>query len=85
VFIDMRYFQAVGGPDGIKVDEKGNVYAPGPGGLWIMSSNGAHLGIVPIPERPNNLAFGDADGRALYLAAQSSIYRIRLNVPGIRP
>jgi len=85
VFIDMRYDKAPGGPDGVKVDRKGNVYAPGPGGVWIMSADGKHLGTVRVPERPNNLAFGDSDGRALYLAAQTSIYRIRLKIPGVRP
>jgi len=85
VFIDMRYDKAPGGPDGIKVDQKGNVYAPGPGGIWIMSPTGKHLGTVLIPERAANLAFGDSDGKALYLTAQTSLYRIRLKIAGIRP
>ncbi len=85
VFLDMRFDKATGGPDGIKVDQKGNVYAPGPGGLWIMSPAGKHLGTVLIPERAANLAFGDSDGKTLYLTAQTSVYRIRLQIPGIRP
>ena len=85
IFIDMRSDKAQGGPDGMKVDRKGNVYAPGPGGLWIMSPEGKHLGTVVIPERAANLAFGDTDGKALYLTAQTSLYRIRLKIPGIRP
>ena len=85
VFIDMRSDKAPGGPDGMKVDQKGNVYSPGPGGLWIMSPKGNHLGTVLIPERALNLAFGDADGKTLYLTAQTSLYRIRLKIPGIRP
>ncbi|MBL0927824.1 MAG: SMP-30/gluconolactonase/LRE family protein [Phycisphaerales bacterium] len=71
--------------DGIKTDALGNVYISGPGGLWIMSPSGIVLGRVGLPEHPHNMAFGDADSRSLYLAAQTGIYRIRLLVPGIRP
>ena len=84
-FIDMRSEKAQGGPDGMKVDQKGNVYAPGPSGLWIISPEGKHLGTVPTPEIFANLAFGDADGKSLYLAGHTTIYRIRVKVPGIRP
>lgn len=68
--------------DGIKVDQRGNVYVSGPGGLWIFSSEGKHLGTLRGPELAHNMAWGDADGQALYLAAQTGIYRIRLNNPG---
>jgi len=68
--------------DGIKVDQRGNVYVSGPGGLWIFSSAGKHLGTLRGPEHPHNMAWGDADGRTLYLAAQTGIYRVHLNIPG---
>ena len=68
--------------DGVKVDERGNVYISGPGGLWIVDVNGKHLGTVRGPEHPHNMAWGDADNRSLYLAAQTGIYRLRLNVAG---
>ena len=71
--------------DGIKVDQQGNLYVSGPGGLWILSSEGKHLGTLKGPEHPHNLAWGDDDGKTLYLAAQTSMYRLRLNSPGIRP
>jgi gluconolactonase len=71
--------------DGMKVDENGNLYLSGPGGLWIISAEGKHLGTVVGPEHPHNLAWGDEDGKTLYLCAQTGLYRIRLNVPGIRP
>ena len=71
--------------DGLKVDRQGNVYAAGPGGVWILSPDGKHLGTIAPPEAPANLAWGDDDGRTLYVAARTSLYRIRLNVPGIRP
>jgi gluconolactonase len=71
--------------DGIKVDTAGNVYACGPGGIWVLSPDGDHLGTLALPEAPHNLAWGDHDGRALYVTAETSVYRIRLNIPGIRP
>ena len=85
VFIDMSADTAAGVPDGMKVDQKGNVYCTGPGGFWIMSPEGKHLGTVKTPELPANLAWGDADAKALYLTARTGLYRIRLKVAGIRP
>ena len=71
--------------DGIKVDRAGNVFVSGPGGLHVLAPDGRRLGLLVPPEHPHNLAFGDADGRTLYLAAQTSIYRVRLKNEGIRP
>jgi gluconolactonase len=71
--------------DGIKVDQQGNLYVSGPGGLWILSPQGKHLGTLIGSEHPHNLAWGDADGKTLYLTAQTGLYRIRLNIPGIYP
>jgi gluconolactonase len=85
IFYDMT--KAPGGDaiDGIKVDQKGNVYVSGPGGLWILSPSGKHLGTIIGPEHSHNLAWGDADGKTLYLTAQTGLYRIQLNVSGIHP
>jgi gluconolactonase len=85
VFYDLTQAPGEDAIDGIKVDQTGNVYVSGPGGLWIFSPQGKHLGTIVGPEHPHNLAWGDADGKTLYLTAQSSLYRIRLNIPGIRP
>lgn len=85
VFIDMSADKAAGVPDGMKVDQKGNVYCTGPGGSWIMSPEGKHLGTVKMPELPANLAWGDSDGKTLYLTARTGLYRIRLKIAGIRP
>jgi len=85
VFIDMSSEKTPGGPDGMKVDEKGNLYSTGPGGVWIISPAGKHLGTLVFPERPANFAFGDADGKTLYVTARRGLYRIRLKIPGIRP
>ncbi len=55
------------------------------GGLWIFSSEGKHLGTVKPPRHPHNMAWGDADGKSLYLTAQDRVYRMRFNIPGVRP
>jgi gluconolactonase len=85
VFYDMTKAPGEDAIDGIKVDQQGNLYVSGPGGLWILSPQGKHLGTIIGSEHPHNLAWGDEDGKTLYLTAQTGIYRIRLNIPGIRP
>jgi gluconolactonase len=71
--------------DGMKVDQQGNLYLSGPGGLWIISPEGKHLGTITGPEHPHNMAWGDEDGKTLYLCAKTGLYRIRFNIAGIRP
>jgi gluconolactonase len=71
--------------DGIKVDQAGNLYVCGPGGIWVLSPGGEKLGLIQLPEAPHNLAWGDADARGLYVTALTSVYRLRVAVPGIRP
>jgi gluconolactonase len=85
LIVDMSAEKAPGVPDGMKVDEKGHLYSTGAGGIWVMSPEGKHLGTLVFPEQPANLAFGDANGRTLYVTARSSVYRIRLKIPGVRP
>jgi gluconolactonase len=84
---EMTFFDATAEPgedawDGLKVDVNGNVYASGPGGLWILSPEGKHLGTISGPEHPHNLAWGGQDNRTLYLASQTGLYRIHLNIAG---
>jgi gluconolactonase len=74
-----------GVPDGMKVDVKGNVYCSGSGGVWIFSPTGQLLGKITVPESVTNLAWGDKDYKTLYITANNSIYRIRLNIAGIQP
>ncbi len=74
---------APGTSDGMKVDSKGNIYCTGPGGVWIITPEGKHIGTIRLPQPPTNMAFGDADGRTLYITNRASLYRIRLNVAGI--
>jgi gluconolactonase len=71
--------------DGLKVDEAGNVYAAGPEGIWILSPEGRHLGTIKATEVPANFAWGDDDGRTMYITARTGLYRVRLSVPGVRP
>jgi gluconolactonase len=84
-FFDMTAAPGEDAIDGVKVDRQGNVYVSGPGGLWILSPEGRHLGTIEFPRHPHNFAWGDADGRTLYVCARSALYRIRLDVPGILP
>ena len=85
VFFDMTGAPGEDALDGMKVDVEGNLYVSGPGGVWILSSEGKHLGTISGPEHPHNFAWGDDDGKTLYLCAQTGLYRIRLNIQGIRP
>ncbi|HET7214564.1 MAG TPA: SMP-30/gluconolactonase/LRE family protein [Terriglobia bacterium] len=85
VFCKADSSEGIGTPDGIKVDEKGNLYGAGPGGLWIISPEGKHIGGLKLPERAANCAWGGPDGKTLYITASSSVYRIELSIPGVRP
>jgi gluconolactonase len=85
VFFDMTKSPGEDAIDGIKVDRQGNLYVSGPGGLWIISPEGKHLGTIIAPKHPHNMAWGDDDGKTLYMTAQGSLYRMPLKIPGIRP
>jgi gluconolactonase len=67
----------------MKVDVAGNVYCTGPGGIWVMTPAGEHLGTILIEGRASNLNWGDADWRTLYFTGARSLHRIRLSLPGI--
>lgn len=73
--------QAPGG-DGMKVDVEGTVFCTTTTGVRVFDRAGRLLGTIATPERPANCAFGDADGRTLYLTCRGGLYRIRLEVPG---
>lgn len=83
VFIDMSEDQSRGIADGMKVDTKGNIYTSGPRGIWIYSAEGKLLGKILTPEPVANLTFGDADLKTLYIAARSSIYKIKVKTAGL--
>lgn len=81
LFFDVTAETANGLPDGMKVDAQGNLYCAGPGGIWIFSPEGKHLGTVKMPEVAANCNWGD-DGKTLYITASTSLYRIKLLVSG---
>jgi gluconolactonase len=85
LFFDMTNAPGSDALDGLKVDQQGNVYSTGPGGLWILSPDGRQLGLIKGPKDPHNMAWGDDDGKTLYITALTGIYRMRMNVPGVRP
>jgi gluconolactonase len=74
-----------GGPDGIKVDRDGRVYAAVAQGVWVFQSDGRLLGIIETPKRPSNLAWCGRDARGLAITAVDAVYYLRLKVPGILP
>ncbi|MET0487120.1 MAG: SMP-30/gluconolactonase/LRE family protein [Candidatus Rokuibacteriota bacterium] len=82
IFADMSSDDTDGVPDGMKVDVEGRIYCTGPGGTWVFAPDGAKLGIIRTPEVPANLAFGGPDLRTLFFTAKTSIYTLRMKVPG---
>jgi len=72
-----------GAPDGMKLDSQGNVYCCGPGGIHVFTSDAVDLGVIRVPEHTANMAFGDDDFRSLYITASTSVYRIRVRMPGL--
>jgi gluconolactonase len=83
IFADMSSDEPDGVPDGMKLDVEGRIYCTGPGGTWVFAPDGTHLGIIRIPEIPANLAFGGPDLRTLFFTARSSVYAVRVKVPGL--
>lgn len=80
-----RVFAEVQHPDGLKVDVQGNLWCTSEGGVQVLSTSGAVLGTVSVPQQPSNCAFGEADGQTLYITARSAVYKVRTVQPGLRP
>lgn len=72
-----------GGPDGVKVDERGNLFGAAPGGVWVMAPDGTLLGKIQLGVKTGNVAFGE-DGRTLFITASDAVYRVRLKTRGAR-
>lgn len=70
-----------GVPDGLRTDEKGNVYVAA-NHVYIFSPLGKGLHTIHMGEKPSNMAFGDADRMTLYITAKTSVYRARMKVKG---
>ena len=74
-----------GVPDGMRFDQRGNLFVTGPKGLWVWDGQGQHLGTIVLPEQPANLAWGDKDYGTLYITATTSVYRLRTKTRGFVP
>ena len=72
-------------PDGMRLDMNGNLYVVGPGGIWIWSAAGEHLGTIIVPEQPANLTWGGRDYSTLYITAGTSVYKIPTKAHGFVP
>jgi gluconolactonase len=75
--------ESPGVPDGMKVDVEGNLYVVAAQGVWVFSKDGEKLGMIKVPDpSPTNCGWGDQDWKSLFIAARTSVYRIRLSIPG---
>jgi gluconolactonase len=81
---ERRFFSGIGSgiieegiPDGMKCDESGNIWVTGPAGIWVISSEGEHLGTIRVPENTGNLTWGGEDWHTLFIPSSTSLYAIR--------
>ena len=84
VFAELPQNGEPGVPDGIKVDVDGRTYCTGPGGIFVHGPYGHYIGKIRLTELPANLAWSDPDNMTLYVAARTSVYRMRMKVEGTR-
>ena len=71
-------------PDGMKCDERGNIWVTGPGGVWVISPAAEHLGLIEVPENVGNIAWGGGDWKTLYMPSSTSLYRVPTKVASAR-
>jgi gluconolactonase len=81
VFADVSAEPEEGLPDGLKIDSLGNIWTTGPGGIWVFTPAGKHIGTIKPPEQPANCAWGE-DGKTLFITANTGLYRLRTSVQG---
>ena len=84
IFYDVNDQSSEGAADGMKIDTEGNLFATGPGGVWVFDPDGTHLGTIKPDEVPANVAWGD-DGSTLYMTARTGLYRVKLSTSGEIP
>ena len=77
--------EGAGAPDGMKFDTAGNLYCTGPGGLQVFDAQGMLLGTIRVPENSANFNWGDDDLKSIFLTASTSLYRVRVRIPGPKP
>jgi gluconolactonase len=76
---DLRF-----GGDGLAIDAQGRVYAATAAGIQVFSSQGRHLGTIPVSRNPNNLAFAGADRKMLYVVARGAVYKVAMLAEGYK-
>jgi gluconolactonase len=81
VFADVSAEPEEGLPDGMKIDTLGNIWTTGPGGIWVLTPQGKHIGTIKPPEQPANCAWGE-DGKTLFITANTGLYRLRTSILG---
>lgn len=74
--------QRAGDPDGLEVDQAGNLFGAGPGGVYVFAPDGSLLGVIETGTATSNLAWGD-DGRTLYITASTRVLRLRTHAMGL--
>jgi gluconolactonase len=72
--------QNMADPDGMSIDEQGNLYGAGRGGVWVVSPEGKSLGLIRTPVFISNVALGGEDGRTLFLVGAGKVFSLQLNV-----
>jgi len=65
------------GPDGLKIDNNGNVFAAGPGGIWIFNIDGKLLGKLLLPDAVSNCALS-ADEKTLFITNGSLVLKFKM-------
>lgn len=71
--------------DGMKLDSLGNLYCSGSGGIHVFNPDARPLGVIPIPEVAANFTWGGADLTEMFITATRSIYRLKVNIAGLKP
>jgi sugar lactone lactonase YvrE len=80
-----RVIARIASPDGMAVDEKGNIWTTGEGAVYVLSPKGDAIHVIKVPKTPANCAFGDADLKTLYITARDTVYKQRCTVAGQKP
>jgi gluconolactonase len=84
IFFDLASLPGKEHPCGLAVDQQGNLYVAGPGGVSIISPDGKRLGTILTPDKPREPAWGDADNKSLYLSTPDGLYRVRSGIAGVK-
>lgn len=71
-------------PDGMTIDEKGNLYFAGLGGVWVVTPAGNAIGYIMVKEFCSNVAFGGKEFNELYITCAKKVYRLDMNIKGHR-